>query len=75
MEVFKIYFDECLGKLRASLKDKDYILNEEVFEKVKQLFFSCKENPQILREKTKEFTKIEKQKEKREGYGILPKCR
>jgi len=61
--VFNMNFNKCLEQLRTSLKDTNYILNEEVFEKIKQLFFNCKENPQILREKTQEFTKIEKQKE------------
>lgn len=63
-------FNEYLEQLRASLIDKNYILNAEVFEKAKQLFFSCKENLQILRERTKEFTAIEKQKEEDKEFFL-----
>jgi len=63
-------FNECLKQLRASLRDTNYILNEEVFEKAKQLFFNCKENPQILRERIPEFTKIEKQKEEDKEFFL-----
>ena len=63
-------FNKCLEQLETSLKNVDYIFNEETFEKAKQLFFNCKENPQILREKTQEFTKMEKQEEKDKEFFL-----
>jgi hypothetical protein len=48
-------------------------LNEEVFEKAKQFFFNCKEckkNLKILRERSQEFTKMEKQKKEDKEFFL-----
>ena len=63
-------YNKNLEQLRTSLKNTNYTLNEESFEKAKQLFFNCKENPQILRERTPEFTKIEKQKDEDKEFFL-----